>query len=538
MAKDWKEIGTRRSLSKLISEITTIDESVLHDPSARREFSLAQRMSWASMRQTTRIEDQAYCLMGLFDVNMPLLYGERQHAFTRLQTTILSSSDDCSILAWESKWNHWTGRPRENFFEPSQSQNAYTTNILAKSVSQFCSSGRVEALAEDTFSQGDFEQDLGHRGISIIASGKWTDIKAPIFGPLDPKGAHRGGLAKVLSPDGSDYIRRHGYWLRNGRPSTTFDEYFTRQENYRYPNWARTHVMITGKYQSLHEQEIPRVFSTEPPCPDLFIAILLVRTEENTLKRLHWPPLIIVDLTQGNGEKSLLDKLRSWPLTQVRVHTLLERDREEHFTPILKSVPLGFEIITKDKLKLSRKSVDPYFESHSDANSINDSESEDVTDPFHYHYDYTSPTAPHQALREAAPRLTFSGSSSPYPEFTIHIDWRHKHRIPKAHVALGQSQESSEESVSWISLEWGEKSMMQLTEKLAVSVRRRPAAANALELLDINIEDMPPMLLPSVSLFHEQVPSEQAALSKEVLADALRINLPTAEWDYGCGGSI
>ncbi len=38
--------------------------------------SIAQKMSWAARRKTTRIEDQAYSLMGLFQVNMPLLYGE------------------------------------------------------------------------------------------------------------------------------------------------------------------------------------------------------------------------------------------------------------------------------------------------------------------------------------------------------------------------------------------------------------------------------------------------------------------------------
>jgi hypothetical protein len=63
LACDWKEIGTRRSLSRLVSEITNIEERVLHKPSVRRDFSLAQRMSWASRRRTTRIEDLSYCLM-------------------------------------------------------------------------------------------------------------------------------------------------------------------------------------------------------------------------------------------------------------------------------------------------------------------------------------------------------------------------------------------------------------------------------------------------------------------------------------------
>src|SRR5450756_1783726 len=59
-------------------------------------------MSWASRRSTTRSEDVAYCLMGLFDVNMPLLYGEGAKAFIRLQEEILKRSNDHSLFAWAS----------------------------------------------------------------------------------------------------------------------------------------------------------------------------------------------------------------------------------------------------------------------------------------------------------------------------------------------------------------------------------------------------------------------------------------------------
>ncbi|GAW13470.1 hypothetical protein ANO14919_028560 [Xylariales sp. No.14919] len=57
-------------------------------------------MSWAAKRSTTRIEDQAYSLMGIFDVNMPLIYGEGTKAFLRLQQEILRVSDDQSLFAW------------------------------------------------------------------------------------------------------------------------------------------------------------------------------------------------------------------------------------------------------------------------------------------------------------------------------------------------------------------------------------------------------------------------------------------------------
>jgi hypothetical protein len=60
-------------------------------------------MSWAVGRQTTREEDLAYCLMWIFDVNMPLLYGERTKAFWRLQEKIMEFSTDLSILLWDSQ---------------------------------------------------------------------------------------------------------------------------------------------------------------------------------------------------------------------------------------------------------------------------------------------------------------------------------------------------------------------------------------------------------------------------------------------------
>lgn len=65
------------------------------------EVSIANRMSWASRRVTTRPEDIAYCLLGIFGINMPLLYGEDQKAFIRLQEEIIKVSDDHSIFAWK-----------------------------------------------------------------------------------------------------------------------------------------------------------------------------------------------------------------------------------------------------------------------------------------------------------------------------------------------------------------------------------------------------------------------------------------------------
>jgi len=121
---NWQEIGTKSSLSSLIESITGI--SYIFDYA---NATVAQKMSWASLRQTTRVEDQAYCLLGIFGVHMPPLYGEGMNAFHRLQMEIISQSDDMSIFAWEGRSNVKAG-------------------ILATSPRQFQFSGDVVPCGE------------------------------------------------------------------------------------------------------------------------------------------------------------------------------------------------------------------------------------------------------------------------------------------------------------------------------------------------------------------------------------------------------
>ena len=89
---------------------------MLGDAEARTQISLARRMSWASRRETTRTGDIAYCLLGIFDVNMPLLYGEGPKAFIRLQEEIIRRSTDLS-----------------NFWHFTEAQNSRFDGEIAKS---------------------------------------------------------------------------------------------------------------------------------------------------------------------------------------------------------------------------------------------------------------------------------------------------------------------------------------------------------------------------------------------------------------------
>ncbi|KAI6019468.1 heterokaryon incompatibility protein-domain-containing protein, partial [Pisolithus microcarpus] len=96
----WVPIGDKWSLAPVLEEITGIPCEVLTSGLAAKRLSVAQIMSWAADRKTTRVEDRAYSLMGLFGVNMPMLYGEGKKAFQRLQLEIIRVSGDQSILAW------------------------------------------------------------------------------------------------------------------------------------------------------------------------------------------------------------------------------------------------------------------------------------------------------------------------------------------------------------------------------------------------------------------------------------------------------
>lgn len=99
---EWREIGTKGNLRFIISTATRIHHRYLYgySPEHNNAASIAERMSWASFRTTSRTEDIAYCLLGIMNINMPLLYGEGEKAFLRLQEELIKTESDESIYAW------------------------------------------------------------------------------------------------------------------------------------------------------------------------------------------------------------------------------------------------------------------------------------------------------------------------------------------------------------------------------------------------------------------------------------------------------
>ncbi|KAF2193662.1 WD40 repeat-like protein [Zopfia rhizophila CBS 207.26] len=91
-SQERKRLGDKRSLNQQIHEIAGISDSALRGVPLSR-FSVDERLSWLERRQTKLDEDKAYSLLGIFDVHMPLIYGEgRESAFKRLREEIDKSS--------------------------------------------------------------------------------------------------------------------------------------------------------------------------------------------------------------------------------------------------------------------------------------------------------------------------------------------------------------------------------------------------------------------------------------------------------------
>ncbi|KAG8823151.1 hypothetical protein FRC17_009392 [Serendipita sp. 399] len=119
-SKDWEQITrsdcTKRAVKGAnqveeesekfmwseVARITGIEIEDLHNFKPGL-YDIRKRMTWASSRKTTRIEDMAYCLVGIFDVDLSVAYGEKEKAFYRLQVEILQNCDDMSLFDWQGQ---------------------------------------------------------------------------------------------------------------------------------------------------------------------------------------------------------------------------------------------------------------------------------------------------------------------------------------------------------------------------------------------------------------------------------------------------
>nr|VWP00862.1 Carbon catabolite repressor [Ganoderma boninense] len=151
LSKDWRMIGMRRTLAAVIEQVTAVNVEILLHRAPLDSVSIARRMSWASTRKTTRIEDEAYALMGIFGIFMATICGEGRHAFIRLQEEILKRIPDQTIFAWGYFMNPLAASQSSiHDIVPGQRSSSH---LLAQSPSWFARSSSVSSIDKGALSQ-------------------------------------------------------------------------------------------------------------------------------------------------------------------------------------------------------------------------------------------------------------------------------------------------------------------------------------------------------------------------------------------------
>ena len=101
-SREGNRLGDKKTLAREIHEITGIAAQAVRGTSLS-EFDIDERLSWAESRQTRRSEDEAYSLLGIFDVHMTPIYGEgRDDAFKRLLRKIAKNEDYYMLQNFEN----------------------------------------------------------------------------------------------------------------------------------------------------------------------------------------------------------------------------------------------------------------------------------------------------------------------------------------------------------------------------------------------------------------------------------------------------
>lgn len=197
-------IGSKATLAPILSEITDIDVGILQTVRASlASIPIATKMSWAATRETTRIEDRAYSLLGIFDIHMPLLYGEEEQAFRRLQEEIIRTTPDLSIFGW--------CLPARRDPHPDAGTR-FLCGILADSPTAFTGCGSFGLLLTHNLA----EFSLSNIGVKTRVQLQSTIIPGTQAScyvlPLHYRNASRRPLAVRLRKVGEDQFLREDPW--------------------------------------------------------------------------------------------------------------------------------------------------------------------------------------------------------------------------------------------------------------------------------------------------------------------------------------
>jgi hypothetical protein len=197
--KTWTPLGQIAGEPPLevVSRITGVDFEVLLDSFELYAVPVGRKMSWAAKRQTSRIEDMAYCLLGIFYVNMPMLYGEGSKAFLRLQQEISRDSADMTLFAWEAS-------------APEDKKDKFLWSgygVFAGSPLDFAVARHITPSVKDARFNDEFT--LTNKGLRIsTALGQVNNTRKPVF-PLGCRITAQTHPERMSSEVGI-YLRDHG----------------------------------------------------------------------------------------------------------------------------------------------------------------------------------------------------------------------------------------------------------------------------------------------------------------------------------------
>ncbi|EIW54582.1 HET-domain-containing protein [Trametes versicolor FP-101664 SS1] len=212
LSQKWRTLGSKHMLAAVVEAVTGVQKEILTHARSLDSVSVAQRMSWAANRKTTRIEDRAYSLLGIFGINMPTIYGEGERAFVRLQEEILRRIPDQSIFAWGPMHKDIKLArqlmERDRFEDSERATHGRQANIA------FDVQGRLQDLLAS--SPSEFADSAGYKAVNIADLAATFGIEAKM-----PHYAVTSNGIRAILPLSTDAIESWKSWMaRTGAANT------------------------------------------------------------------------------------------------------------------------------------------------------------------------------------------------------------------------------------------------------------------------------------------------------------------------------
>lgn len=261
-------------------------------------ISIQRKMQWAAAPVTLRPEDMAYCLLGIFDVNMPLLYGEgKKKAFRRLQEGIVKTSTDLSIFLW--------ALPRNEGNDPDRTFRG----LLAEDPSWFSSLG--VRLEDDESPIALQEPSLGitNKGINV----QWTIIQIPedpagtiYISMLSSLGETRGGIViQQLNSDASQFchvLADKVIWVEKQRGTNNVSN---------HDFLADSHSLLASSASGLRDFYMRQDFE-QPPSASFGVMGFSFSEEEVPTREGQWCPRSCVERPSREFQPETRSGGRTW----------------------------------------------------------------------------------------------------------------------------------------------------------------------------------------------------------------------------------